>query len=290
MNIQWWRKDINYFRKKINTELKITRKIVEDSMMENGCLPDAVFDLRATLYWLAMEVAGESRNWDAQTMYELINPEIGETSIDIAAGTGFLTKKLIEWTRGRTFAIDPSEKQLEILSGICPQAITITSYPEDRKVFDFLPIGEIDIVSSFGWLHHNLNLRATFENIARMLKRGGRFCVADVAKDTVLSKYFDEIVDKKCLTGHSMGEWLSEERLHELCDNLPLEVTKVEIKPMTMDFNSLEEMALFFKGLHAYDLTEKEVIEDFENTLGYKKENGKYKLNWPLLFFEIRKK
>lgn len=283
-------KDLGYYRERIDAELKRTKEMVDKAMKESGHLPDAVFDLRATLYGLAMEMAGKARNGDLRAMHDLIHPQKGETSVDIAAGTGFLTAKLAEWTDNTTYAVDPSEKQLEILKGICPQAVTITGRPEDPEIFERIPAGKIDIVSSFGGLHHNLHQRDTFENVVKMLKSGGRFSAADVAKDTSLSKHFDEVCAKKCLTGHDMGEWLSEERLRELCQGLPLEITHAEMRPLTWDFESEEEMALFFKGLHAYDLSDEEIIKDLEETLGCKYEDGVYKLNWPMLFFEILKK
>ncbi|MFA6422123.1 MAG: class I SAM-dependent methyltransferase [Candidatus Buchananbacteria bacterium] len=282
--------DFNYYRKEIDSELKLTEKMVDEAIIKHGRLPDAVFDLRAVLYGLAMEVAGKARAGDLVAMYELIKPKEGESSVEIASGTGFLTVKLIEWTNNTVFAVDPSEKQLQILKGICPQAITIVSNPEDQEIFDYIPVGQIDIVTSFGGIHHNLHQRKTFENVAKMLRPGGRFCAADVADDTILAEHFDKVVSKKCLTGHNRGAWLSEKRLHELCDGLPLEIIKAEIKPLTWDFESEAEMVLFFKGLHAYDLPDQEIVKDLRNTLGCKYENGVYKLNWPMLFFEIIRK
>ena len=78
--------------------------------------------------------------------------------------------------------------------------------------------------------------------------------------------------------------------LAEYSEQAGLELVSAETKSLTWDFNSLKEMACFFKGLHAYDLPEDEIVQDLGDTLGYKEENGLYKLNWPMLFFEIRKK
>lgn len=135
------KKDLQYYKKAIDQELKVTKKMVTEAIEKNGKLPEAIFDLRAKLYGLAMEMAGEARDGDLQTMHDLIKPQKGETSVDIAAGTGFLTQKLIEWTQGKTFAIDPSEKQLDILKEICPQAEVIVGHPEDREVFKNIPEG-----------------------------------------------------------------------------------------------------------------------------------------------------
>ena len=283
-------KDLEYYRREIDEELEITRKMVEEAEAKDGKLPDAVFDLRATLYGLAMEMAPDSRKGDLVSMHDLIKPQPGETAVDVAAGTGFLTRSLAEWTDGETFAIDPSAGQLDILKKDCPDVITITTFPENDEMLIAIPENSVDIATSFGGIHHNKHQAELFANIARMLKPGGRFVAADVRKDTSLSDHFDDVVDKKCLTHHDMGEWLSEEGLAELCADLPLEIVHTEMKQLTWDFNSKEEMAVFFKGLHAYDLPENEVIADLENTLGFKEEDGKIKLNWPMLFFEIIKK
>ncbi len=257
-----------------------------------------VFDTRSKLYELAMQLCGyEARKGDLVAMRELIQPQTGEIAVDLSAGTGFLTKAVNEWTGATTFGVDPSHVQLSYLRQNCQeqQIAPVYAWPDNaEKLFDEggIPQGGVDFVTSFGGIHHINKHRypLAFENVAAMLKAGGRFAAADVCCGTSLSRHFDDVVSNKCLTGHDMGLWMNPERLVAFCDGLPLELMKTELKPLTWDFNSLSEMAWFFKGLHAYPQSEEEVACDLRDTLGYREENGKIKLNWPMLFWEIRKK
>jgi len=228
-------------------------------------------------------------------MHELIRPKKGEVSVDISAGTGFLTKAVSEWTEATTYGVDPSQTQLEYMKRNCSdRVVPVYGWPDNyEKLFveGHIPEDGIDFATSFGGIHHIDKDRygLAFQNVAKMLKPGGRFSAADVPADSALQRHFDEVVDRKCLTRHPRGRFMSPELLAEYSEQAGLKLVSAEVKPLTWDFNSKKEMAWFFKGLHAYDLPEEEVSKDLQDTLGYKEEDGKIKLNWPMLFFEISK-
>lgn len=149
----------------------------------------------------------------------------------------------------------------------------------------------VDFVTSFGGVHHinKEKYHDAFKNVATMLKSDGRFSAADVPGGSILQQHFDEVVARKCLTGHEMGRFMTPELLREYAESAGMRVIATKVKPLTWDFNSEEEMAWFFKGLHAYPQSVLEIIEDLRDTLGVREEDGKFKLNWPMLFWEIRK-
>jgi SAM-dependent methyltransferase len=155
-----------------------------------------------------------------------------------------------------------------------------------------VPEGKIDFVTSFGGIHHINKDRydLAFQNMAKMLKPGGRVRAADVPGNSALQHHFDEVVDKKSLTRHPMGRFMTPELLAEYSHQAGLEFDGSEVKPLTWDFNSTKEMAYFFKGLHAYDLPDEEIVRDLKDTLGFEEKDGKIKHSWPMLFFEITKK
>src|SRR5690606_26918978 len=129
-----------------------------------------------------------------------------------------------------------------------------------------------------------------FENISNILKPGGRFVAGDVGANTALSQHFENSVKKHCLTGHS-EKWLSRDRIEkELIPETNLEPIRIEEVDVKWVFDSEKQMALFMKGLHAYDMSESEVLQDLQKYLGYKKQAEKYELNWPMLFFHLEKK
>lgn len=253
------------------------------------------------MYKLAFEVAPKARNEDLLFMKDWINPQQGETSIDVAAGTGFLTIPLSSWTKGKTYAIDPSIVQLKNLNSKKGDLNIIEiegSLSEDKTIKKIeADIGKIDIITSYGGLHHvvdkeNINKqKKLFENASLMLKDGGRMIVGDVGDNTPLSKHFEMSVKKHCLTGHT-EKWINKERLQgELIEGTDLSYIKSEIIPIKWYFENEEQMALFMKCLHAYDMSCDEILKDLSSFLGYtKKSDESCELNWPMLFFHLEKK
>ncbi|MFH1631952.1 MAG: class I SAM-dependent methyltransferase [bacterium] len=253
------------------------------------------FDLRGELYDLAMCMCPYARAGDLEAMYEWIAPQKGETCIDIAAGTGFLTKAVAAWTGARVYAVDYSRVQLEAIASARPYQIVpiINSLAQESGRPDRVGIldqitEQVDILTSFGGLHHVYYQKRMMEHAARLMKPGGRFVAADVGGDTPLAWHFDDVVARKCLTGHT-ARWLTESRLQQLVAPLDLELTRCEMRDLTWIFTSREQMALFFKGLHAYDSSDEEIINDLYDALGFEEVHGQVHLNWPMLFFDIRK-
>lgn len=258
------------------------------------------FDLRGELYRLAFEVAPVARKQDLINMEEWIKPVGGEKLIDIAAGTGFLTIPLGKWTKDKIYAIDPSSVQLSNLEKKANDLNieTIVGSFSENDVLERIgeDIENIDLVTSYGGLHHVLDKdginkqKELFKNVFKVLKPGGRFVAGDVGANTDLARHFEGSVKKNCLTSHS-EKWLSQERLEgELIEDTDLKYVRSEILPIKWIFDSEEQLALFMKCLHAYDMTDDEILNDLNSFLGYKKESsGKCILNWPMLFFELKK-
>lgn len=286
-------KTIDQFSQEINEALKEAAEVIEK---EGITAQSPVFDMRGKLYKLALELAPNARQDDIDAMYKWIKPQKGEVSIDIAAGNGFLTKHIAEWTKATVYAVDPSKEQLNNMVAevgsplIKPIVGSLAQEPMEGRTGILDQITEqVDFITSFGGIHHVYYQKKMMEHAEKLLKPGGRFAAADVGDNTNLSKHFDDVVTRKCLTSHT-ARWLSKERLEELIAGLPsLSLTRTEMRTQHWVFNSKREMALFFKGLHAYNLSEEEVVFDLYDALGFKEENGKVILNWPMLFFEIKK-
>jgi cyclopropane fatty-acyl-phospholipid synthase-like methyltransferase len=285
---------LNQFAQRTEEALKEAAEIIK---REGISAQSPVFDLRAKLYGIALEMSPNARQDDVDTMHKLIKPKKGEVCIDVAAGTGFLTRHLVEWTDSAVYAVDPSKDQLDILrknipsEHIRPIVGSLAQETTSDKVGILDQIKEqVDFITSFGGIHHVYYQKKFIEHVEKLLKSGGRFVVGDVGADTALSKHFDDVVTRKCLTSHT-ARWLSKERLEELISDLPsLTLVKAEMKTQHWVFSSKREMAIFFKGLHAYNVPEDEVLYDLYDTLGYIEKDGQVILSWPMLFFEIVKK
>jgi len=245
------------------------------------------FDIRGELYGLACEIAPRARQGDLLAMREWMNIRGNERIVDLAAGTGFFTKDFLSQTAGEVIAVDPSQMQLGVLDKVCAgRARLLLGSPDSQQDMSVISDTSVDVVSSFGGLHHVADQRTMLEEVARILKPGGQFTAADVCANTALARHFDEFVAAKCLTGHT-AQWLDEAKLRELASGLPLQLERVATVPLTWKFASPTEIALFFKGLHAYDLSEQEIIEDLKAALGFTTENGLICLNWPMVFFRF---
>lgn len=281
--------------KELDTEIERVRKIVISS---EGIDPED-FNIRGELYRMSAQIAPNAREQDIFYMNKLISPKIGEISIDIAAGTGFLTKNVATWTKSKVYAIDPSDVQLRNLERKCEglSVKTILGSLSEMSTLENIgdDMGKIDFVTSFGGIHHIVDIegknsqKMMFEHVSKVLKKGGRFVAADVSANTPLSNWFESIVKKYCLTGHE-EKWLSPERLQgELIANTDLRYVKSEIIPLQWIFETKNHMAMFIKALNALDLTNEEIVEKLATVLGFEERANKVYLNWPMIFFHLEK-
>lgn len=246
------------------------------------------FDIRGDLYRLAHDMAPEARNEEVEAIRRWLEPKAGETGLEIAAGTGFLTRHVHRWTGAPVYAVDPSQAQLRVLQANVPAARAVCCSGDDRGLGGRLPRRQIDFAVSLGGIHHVEDQERLFANVADALRPGGRFVLGDVCADTALARHFDDVVAAKCLTGHT-ARWLDRTRVAELARVAGLTVARVEVLPLHMDFGSEKEMSLFFKGLHAYDLPESEVASDLGEALGVERRDGLCRLKWPLLLAALER-
>ena len=253
---------------------------------QGGCIPD--FDIRGELYRLAFRIAPEARSEELQEMLNSLEPEAGEQGIDLAAGTGFLSKEVTRRTGACLYAIDPSQEQLRSLADEDENIKPLCLSPDDLRIHQCIGKSSIDFVSCLGGLHHISNQEQLFRNIRDLLRPGGRFVAADVCAGTTLASHFDSVVAAKCITGHT-AKWLDEGRLELLANMAGLRVLSCRRMSLKWHFDSFRQMALFFKALHAYDVGLEEIISDIEQELGIVVSPERIEVLWPLLVFDVRK-
>lgn len=98
-------------------------------------------------------------------------PDGCETVVDLAAGTGALTRRLVDRVR-RVIAVEPDPRMREILARNCPQAQLLPGTAERMP----LPDGQADaLLISMAW--HWMDPERAMPEIARVLRGGGAFGV-----------------------------------------------------------------------------------------------------------------
>ena len=246
------------------------------------------FDIRGELYEIAMSAYPEARREERDFLLDWLVPKSGELGLDLASGNGFLSQAICRQTRSPILAFDSSREQLKNARKREPLLVPFCLKTDGCEMSRAIPDESLDFVASLGGIHHIEEQPQLFRNIFGLLKPGGRFVAADVAAGSCLSRHFDEVVDKKCLTGHS-ANWLSEQRVQELCLASGLRLQRMKMQRFSWHFPSATDAARFFRGLHAFPQSEAEILHDLEHTLGVLRDQATYSVFWPLLVFELRK-
>jgi SAM-dependent methyltransferase len=104
-------------------------------------------------------------------------PPGAEAILDLAAGTGVVTRELIGRAR-RVVAVEPDERMRAVLAARCPQAEVLAGRGEDIP----LPGASVDaVVISAAW--HWLDPELAVPEITRVLRPGGRLGVIWISRD-----------------------------------------------------------------------------------------------------------
>jgi SAM-dependent methyltransferase len=104
-------------------------------------------------------------------------PPGAEAVLDLAAGTGLVTRELIGRAR-RVVAVEPDERMRAVLTARCPRADILAGRGEDIP----LPDASVDaVVISAAW--HWLDPALAVPEITRVLRPGGRLGVIWVSRD-----------------------------------------------------------------------------------------------------------
>ena len=171
---------------------------------------------RSTDYRIALSKFADAWRPDIACMNRLLQPERGETILEIGAGNGYFSRAIAACLgpEGLLIASDPSVDQLSDLEGDAEHGnIEVVATSADA-----LDIGQegIDAVWSRGAIHHVGDKTATFARCADLVRPGGRMVIADIFAGTRLARYFDGFIARSCSTGHEVA-FLSREFAESLC-------------------------------------------------------------------------
>jgi len=248
--------------------------------------------LRAKLYKECLKEFPDARNEDILVMKKYLAPKPGERILEIGAGSGFFSKHISELLgdSGRLIVSDPSLDQLAEIKKLGKKNIDVINFVQFGSETVDLEKDKVEAVWSFGAMHHMFQKSKSFENMGRILKKGGRIVIADVFSGSSLAKHFDDKVAKYCLTGHEVAFW-SKEYTETLCFNVGFEKPKFYNLNLKWKFKNKKDIGIFLYKLHAMTkTTPEECLKGAEEILGIEKLGGLYCLNWPMKVFVSKKK
>lgn len=253
------------------------------------CSGGAEFDFftRAISYTLAHKECPHARQEELITTLEIVGDIAGATVVEIGAGQGFLTGALVArvGSGGKVVAVDNSELQLAELHIAQPTVQCVHASSESMPLAD----ESADVVISLANFHHIADKPRAFRECARVLKPGGRFILADVCDRTAMQRYFDEVVDRICSTGHQ-HHFLDQRECEALATDNRLTILRWELKAVPWRFVSAEAAGLFLQRIHDARCDPSECWREASQRLGTShQEDGHVQLHWQLFFMLVSK-
>ena len=234
----------------------------------------SIFEQRGHLYQQAMTKYPDARNQEFEHLIRLSDIKTGNSICDIPCG-GFYLKRFIN-TDSKLIGVDACLNHF--LHGNLQGNLLISS-PTSTG----LKSAEFDRVISLAGIHHMRDKKPFFTEVARLLKPGGNFCIADVAEGSPTSVFLDSIVNEHNSMGHS-GCYLNEQTLAEVSSS-GLTLTDSNKIDFFWVFNCRQDMVDFCSLLFGLDQINKtNFVEQTEALLSPTQASESYMLPWQLQF------
>jgi ubiquinone/menaquinone biosynthesis C-methylase UbiE len=258
--------------------------------MGNGNLDETTeFDrsTRASSYELALQMFPSARACELSETLEWLGDIKDKTVLEIGAGQGYLTEFLVRGVgaAGSVTACDNSSKQLENLAVKVPSTNCVCCPSEHLP----LPKESFDLVVSLANFHHISDKQQAFSECCRVLKRGGIFLLVDVCNGTPTQRYFDNVVDKICSTGHK-HTFLDKRECQTHCANSGFDLVKWELLDVPWKFESLADLGNFVHLIHDSVCSPATCVRMASEFLKISEEMpGRLRLEWQLFFMLAKK-
>lgn len=155
-----------------------------------------IFNERGEAYHSAMKRFPEARRNEFGTLVGQLQPRPNEVICDMPSGGGYLCNYL------------PDDVRLELVETSkafferCPSVSDRVRRHLCRLDQTPFPNGSIDAVVSLAGLHHVEDLPVIFREVARILKPGGRFCLADVQDGSPVAGFLNGFIDVRSEDGN----------------------------------------------------------------------------------------
>ena len=157
---------------------------------------EQIFSKRADAYQKAMELYPTAREREFQLTVKFADIKPGDIVCDAPSGGGYLRSYLpIEVQRYLAVETAPD------FTGHCPMGEhdRIILSPLDNIAIEN---NSVDVCINLAGAHHLESKPDFFREVARILKPGGRFVIADAETGTSVDQFLNEFVDQHNTMGH----------------------------------------------------------------------------------------
>jgi len=155
-----------------------------------------IFAVRGGSYNAAHALAPDAREEERKLLLDRLAAADGQRVLDVPAGGGYVADGLR--ARCRRASIICVEPVAAFAAGIDPHLARVRAPLAELPFAD----GSFDRVASLAGTHHLDDRNAFFRECRRVLRRGGRFAVADAADGTAVARFLNGPVDRLSATGH----------------------------------------------------------------------------------------
>ncbi|MFT4768763.1 MAG: ubiquinone/menaquinone biosynthesis C-methylase UbiE [Glaciecola sp.] len=223
-----------------------------------------------------MSLSPKARRQEFSLAIEVARISDGDVVCDAPSGGGYLGQSLPPELNIQMIEVDPSE-------------VFSRGPARGRAKIHQAPLNDIplasdscDAVVSIAGLHHEKDRVEVFRELRRLIRPGGRLCILEVAKDSIVDPFLNQFVHATNSMGHA-GEFVDDSFRSELAVAEFL-MQRDELFEYTWDFRDEQSMVEFVQLLFGLDkATPDQVLRGISRHLGYRcDEAGECHMNWAL--------
>jgi SAM-dependent methyltransferase len=237
-----------------------------------------IFDQRGRAYHQAMQTYPTARHAEFAQMIQAADLRDGQLICDVPSGGGYLSQfiqasiNLISIETSATFVQQlqaPEQTSIKVCENL--EALPLDSETCDRVI-------------CLAGAHHLPHQVRFYQEIYRILKPGGLFCLGDVREGSGVADFLNIFVHHHSSLGHQ-GIFLTPKTAEDLTA-IGFQVDQSIIKAFPWTFLDVKAMVHFCQLLFGIDrATEADILEHIEKYLGYSMTDHQCSLNWELFFW-----
>jgi SAM-dependent methyltransferase len=242
-----------------------------------------IFGPRGYGYHAAMADYPEARRREFELLVQQADIRDGQIVCDAPAGGGFV-RDYIQAKDVTVIAVETCRVHYDR----CVERPGLHSLLSPLETLP-LPTGTLDAALSLASLHDLNDREAAIHELGRVLREGGRLCLADIAVDSPVAAFLENFVREYSSHGHE-GQYLDDETRRFLAD-AGLDIVYDRRVRYPWMFTSVVDMVRFCRLLFRLDRADPDtVLEGLYTHLGCETEEDLCALNWELDFITAVKR